>query len=126
MILETTILATEELDLNLSEVKERLMSIDLSVQSHDIGIDICQDINNIGCISMALGKVMLVNNAQICFGSHFEFPNIGKADVLYIATDEKKQYLWSVTEMRYVPTGSDWHDIQIIQGGTSADESINI
>lgn len=75
---------------------------------------------------LQIKKLLLSKDERLIFSSYFEFPNIGKADVLYIATDENKQYLWSVTEMRYVATGSDWHDIQIIQGGTSDDENIDI
>lgn len=58
-----------------------------------------------------------VFNAQ----THYDFPSIGKENVIYKAEDEKLIYQWSSTELKYEALntiGSDVPlDIELINGG---------
>lgn len=54
--------------------------------------------------------------------THFDFPSIGKANVIYKAEDEKKIYQWNTTGLKYEilnDTGSDVLDITLINGGNA-------
>lgn len=53
--------------------------------------------------------------------THYDFPSIGKVNVLYKAESEKKIYQWNPTDMKYEPMDSDDDDeildVKIIHGG---------
>jgi len=53
---------------------------------------------------------------QIIFKSHYEFPNVGEANKLYVATDEHNTYIWENT--KYVIISVDQHEIDA--GGADA------
>lgn len=53
--------------------------------------------------------------SEISFKSYKEFPNIGKAEKLYIATDENAIYRWDSEENVYICIGRDYDDISAIQ-----------
>jgi hypothetical protein len=64
-----------------------------------------------------------VVNAQ----THYDFPSIGRANVIYKAEAEKSIYQWNVTAMRYELLGSteiggDLSNIEIIHGGNAVIE----
>lgn len=54
------------------------------------------------------------NKSEISFKSYKEFPNIGNAEKLYIATDENAIYRWDSEENVYICIGRDWEDISEI------------
>lgn len=64
---------------------------------------------------------------NIKFATKSEFPYQGKEDVLYVAKDEKKIYLWDASTTDYTPIGGDSStiDITIIDGG-DANPNLNI
>lgn len=54
--------------------------------------------------------------------THYDFPSIGKDDVIYKAESERLLYQWNTTELKYevvgeTETDNDWSDIKIINGG---------
>lgn len=51
---------------------------------------------------------------QIEFGTHFEFPNVGQDNVLYVAKDENIIYRYDTEQKIYVPLNSIL-DIKVIQ-----------
>lgn len=53
----------------------------------------------------------------LIFGTRYEFPTLGVATKLYVATDENRVYRWDEPGMRYVIVGSDWHEITLIDCG---------
>lgn len=62
-----------------------------------------------------IGESSVVNAS-----THYDFPSIGKVDVLYKAESEKKIYQWNPTDMKYEPMDSDDDeilDVKIIHGG---------
>ena len=55
-----------------------------------------------------------VVNAQ----THYEFPSIGKVNVIYKAEAEKQIYQWNPAELKYETLGvGGMSDIEIIDGG---------
>lgn len=53
---------------------------------------------------------------ELHFSTHFDFPNVGEANKLYIATDEDKVYYWK--ESHYVALAtSEMEDIAEINCG---------
>lgn len=49
------------------------------------------------------------------FNSIYEFPIIGKDDVLYIDESDNRTYRWS--DHSYKCVGSDWREIELIDAG---------
>ena len=50
--------------------------------------------------------------------THYEFPSIGKVNVIYKAEAEKQIYQWNPTELKYETLGvGEMSDIEIINGG---------
>ena len=57
--------------------------------------------------------------AMISYPTHYEFPNIGRDNVGYVATEENRLYRWDSTDQRYYCIGSDINDIKVIDGGNA-------
>lgn len=55
-----------------------------------------------GGISGAVKTAEQVAVTELSFASRFEFPNIGRADRLYIATDENAAYRFDISRNIYV------------------------
>ena len=53
--------------------------------------------------------------SEISFKSYKEFPNIGNAEKLYIATDENAIYRWDNENNVYICIGGDNENISAIQ-----------
>lgn len=62
----------------------------------------------------------LVSDAtMISYATHYEFPNIGRDNVGYVATEENRLYRWDSIEQKYFCIGSDINDIKVIEGGNA-------
>lgn len=61
--------------------------------------------------------------------THFEFPLIGKSDILYKASDECMLYQWSDKEMKYIPLKynvfAEDITVDIICGGNASNVTTN-
>lgn len=57
----------------------------------------------------------IVNLEQIVFATRSNFPEIGKAKVLYVATDECTAYLYSEQSYKYECINGDYTDIGVIK-----------
>lgn len=53
---------------------------------------------------------------EIEFNNRFEFPSVGKDNMLYVAKDEHKVYIFNSTTLNYEIVGSDYTEIEVIQG----------
>ena len=80
------------------------------------GVRITGSINGLGNVSGQIGKAQSVYVRELEFKNRFEFPNIGKADMLYIALDEKAVYIFDGEQNVYHCIGRDYREIEIIQG----------
>ena len=80
------------------------------------GAKISGNINGSGNVSGQIGKAQSVYVRELVFKNRFEFPNIGKADMLYIALDEKAVYIFDGEQNIYRCVGRNYEEIEIIQG----------
>ena len=80
------------------------------------GARITGNINGSGTIGGQIGKAQSVYVRELEFANRFEFPNIGKTDMLYIALDEKAVYIFDGEQNVYHCIGRDYREIEIIQG----------
>ena len=53
---------------------------------------------------------------EVEFNNRFEFPSIGMDNMLYVAKDEHKIYIFDTNTLSYVVVGSDYSEIKMIQG----------
>lgn len=80
------------------------------------GIRITGSINGGGAVKGLLDKALSVYVRELEFNNRFEFPSIGKADMLYIALDEKAVYIFDGEQNIYRCVGRNYEEIEIIQG----------
>lgn len=52
---------------------------------------------------------------ELRFANHYEFPNVGDPQCLYIATDENKTFYYDENTHTYNCVGSNYEDIDAIQ-----------
>ena len=50
------------------------------------------------------------------FNNRYEFPSIGKDNIIYVAKDENKTYRFNEDSLTYYCIGSDYNEIEVIQG----------
>ncbi len=53
------------------------------------------------------------------FSTYLEFPTVGRDAVLYLDEAANKLYKWNQTDLHYYVVGSDYNQIQIIDGGNA-------
>ena len=53
---------------------------------------------------------------EIEFNNRYEFPSIGKENMIYVAKDEHKMYIFNTATLAYEVVGSNYNEIEIIQG----------
>lgn len=53
---------------------------------------------------------------ELTFNNRFEFPSIGRSDLMYVATDENRTYRFDEESLTYYCIGSDYNEIEVIQG----------
>lgn len=61
------------------------------------------------------------------FDTHYDFPSIGRENVIYKASSERKLYQWNPADLKFEVIGEveitgSLADIDVINGGTSAEE----
>lgn len=85
-------------------------------------LDAFQDgiIEGIEKAEAALAVEPVVYNAS----THYDFPSVGRVDVIYKAESEKLLYQWNVDELKYdvlceSNTSVDVSDIKLINGGNA-------
>lgn len=59
--------------------------------------------------------------SEIIFDYSNQLPDIGDSKCLYIATKENKIYIWNEDKKEYNIVGSDYNEIDIIDGGGAID-----
>ena len=50
------------------------------------------------------------------FNNRYDFPSIGKPNMIYVAKDENKTYRFNEDSLTYYCIGSDYNEIEVIQG----------
>ena len=80
------------------------------------GARITGNINGSGTIGGQIGKAQNVYVKELEFANRFEFPNIGKENMIYVALDEHAAYIFDGEQNVYHCIGRDYREIEIIQG----------
>ena len=68
-----------------------------------------------GTVGGAVSQAKSVIVKELTFNNRFEFPSIGKKDMIYIATDENASYIFDTTQNVYHCIGRDYNEISAIQ-----------
>ena len=74
---------------------------------------------SIGNNSAVNGDVQKAENIYVKeteFNNRYEFPSIGKPNIIYVAKDENKTYRFDEESLTYYCIGSDYNEIEVIQG----------
>ena len=74
---------------------------------------------SIGGSGDIVGNVEKADNIYVKeteFNNRYEFPSIGKPNMIYVAKDEHKIYMFNANTLTYEVIGSDYNEIEIIQG----------
>ena len=67
-------------------------------------------------ISGNVDKAENIYVKEIEFNNRYEFPSIGKENMIYVARDEHKMYIFNTATLAYEVVGSNYNEIEIIQG----------
>ena len=67
-------------------------------------------------ISGNVDKAENIYVKEIEFNNRYEFPSIGKENMIYVARDEHKMYIFNTVTLAYEVVGSNYNEIEIIQG----------
>ena len=85
------------------------------------GAKISGNINGSGNVSGQIGKAQSVYVRELEFKNRFEFPSIGKIDMIYVAVDEHAAYIFDGEKNVYHCIGRDYWEIGAIQCGLRED-----
>jgi hypothetical protein len=67
-------------------------------------------------ISGAVGRAENIYVKEVNFSNRFELPSIGRENIIYAVKDEHKLYIFNPITNNYEVIGSDYREIEIIQG----------
>ena len=82
-----------------------------------VGKRISGGINNLISVEGNVDKADNIYVKELYFENRYNFPNIGKPNMIYIATDEKASYIFDITQNVYYCIGRDYNEITAIQCG---------
>lgn len=90
------------------------MVVNGSVSS--VGKRISGSINNLISVEGCVEKAENIYVKETEFNNRYEFPSIGKPNMIYVAKDENKTYRFNEDSLTYYCIGSDYNEIEVIQG----------
>lgn len=90
------------------------MVVNGSVSS--VGKRISGNIGNNGTVNGDIQKAENIYVKETEFNNRYEFPSIGKPNIIYVAKDENKTYRFNEDSLTYYCIGSDYNEIEVIQG----------
>ena len=67
-------------------------------------------------ISGNVDKAENIYVKEVEFNNRYEFPSIGKENMVYVAKDKHKMYIFNTATLAYEVVGSNYNEIEIIQG----------
>lgn len=67
-------------------------------------------------ISGAVERAENIYVKEVNFSNRYELPSIGRENIIYAVKDEHKLYIFNSTTNNYEVIGSDYNEIDIIQG----------
>lgn len=72
-------------------------------------------INNLISVEGSVEKAENIYVKELYFENRYNFPNIGKPNMIYIATDENASYIFDTAQNIYHCIGRDYNEISAIQ-----------
>jgi hypothetical protein len=95
---------------------------DIEAAIEESGVDVPYDTNTSeygDLVRQAVSNAKGVYNAD----THYDFPSVGRIDVIYKAQSEKLMYQWNPTELKYEALGAsveiDVNSVETINGGNA-------
>ena len=79
------------------------------------GYSVSGGINNSQDVSGNVDKAENIYVKEIEFNNRYEFPSIGKENMIYVAKDENALYIFDTTQNIYHCIGRDYNEIGSIQ-----------
>lgn len=89
------------------------MVVNGSVSS--VGKRISGSVNNLISVEGSVEKAENIYVKELYFENRYNFPNIGKPNMIYIATDENASYIFDTAQNVYHCIGRDYNEISTIQ-----------
>ena len=80
------------------------------------GYSVSGSISDSQNISGNVDKAENIYVKEIEFNNRYEFPSIGKENMIYVARDENRAYRFDEESLTYYCIGSDYNEIEVIQG----------
>lgn len=81
-----------------------------------VGKRISGTINSNGYVEGSVEKAENIYVKETEFNNRYEFPSIGKPNIIYVAKDENKTYRFDEESLTYYCIGADYNEIEAIQG----------
>ena len=81
-----------------------------------VGKRVSGSINRNGYVEGSVEKADNIYVKETEFNNRYEFPSIGKPNIIYVAKDENKTYRFNEDSLTYYCIGSDYNEIEVIQG----------
>ena len=81
-----------------------------------VGKRVSGSINNLISVEGCVEKAENIYVKETEFNNRYEFPSIGKPNIIYVAKDENKTYRFDEESLTYYCIGSDYNEIEVIQG----------
>ena len=106
--------------MSIMSINQRLTNIEQNLQQylniHGLSVFQQEIINVIKSTETTISE----NSIKIQpYASITAFPTVGDINTIYIETTNKKLYLWDSKSLKYYCFGSDYHNIKVINGGSS-------
>ena len=80
-----------------------------------VGKRVSGTVNSNGYVEGSVEKAENIYVKETEFNNRYEFPSIGKPNIIYIATDEKASYIFDTAQNVYHCIGRDYNEIGSIQ-----------
>lgn len=92
------------------------MSVVINGKVSAVGKRVSGNVGNNGTVNGGVDKADNIYIKDVTFNNRYEFPSFGKENMIYVATDEHKSYIFNPTTLNYEVIGADYSEIEIIQG----------
>lgn len=80
-----------------------------------VGKRISGTIDRNGYVEGGVEKAENIYVKELYFENRYNFPNIGKSNMIYISTDEKASYIFDTAQNIYKCIGRDYNEVSAIK-----------
>lgn len=92
------------------------MSVVINGKVSAVGKRVSGNVGTNGTVNGGVDKADNIYVKEVTFNNRFCFPSFGKENMIYVATDEHKSYIFNPATLNYEVIGADYSEIEIIQG----------